>query len=109
MPISNPLHPKIVFAHQNAPVIENAQKNNELYPRILDVGKLTVTFNFVNDNLFGDGAFEAIKNSHAVDGAIKLCFRSGCKNEAQMGLASFVNAIKSSCNQFTFCDIEVGQ
>ncbi|MBN2865845.1 MAG: hypothetical protein JXK16_07545, partial [Thiotrichales bacterium] len=43
MPICNPLLPKFGFGHRNTPVIENAQKNNELHQRILDVEKLPVT------------------------------------------------------------------
>ncbi|WP_029936249.1 hypothetical protein [Thiomicrospira pelophila] len=58
--------------------------------------------------LFGNDAFDTIKRYCTVDGAINLCFRSGCKNEAQTGLVSFVNSIKSDCIQFTFCNTEDG-
>lgn len=57
--------------------------------------------------LFGENAIKVIKSSGPVDGAINLCFRSGCKQEALTGLESFVNAIKSNCSQFTFCNTEL--
>jgi len=52
-----------VFAHRNTPVIENAQKNIELYPGILDVGKLTVT----EDGVEQPKPVQTIKSAIGVD------------------------------------------
>lgn len=54
--------------------------------------------------LFGDSALQSIQNVSNVDSAIRACVNSSNVGDIFAGLDSYINELKSSCNQFQFCN-----